>query len=82
MSAKAPLEGDRISREPLLPDFLAPLERRFFQTPRWHVKVYVGEVLAYEVGWISAPDAETAIAHVRGAGFTDAARLEAEEVKE
>jgi hypothetical protein len=78
---KAPLEGDRILREPLLPDFLASADKPFFLSPRWNVRVYHGDVPVYDVGWISAVSAEAAIDYVRGMDFTSAVRYEAEEVK-
>lgn len=79
---KAPLEGDRVSGQPLLPDFLAPAEASFFLTPRWRVRVFVGEVLVCVIGWVSAEDAAAAIDHVRGYGFTSAVRYEVEPVEE
>ena len=86
---KAPLEGDRISRAPLLPDFLVPADKPFFETPRWRVRVlvycscgvYTGTLVKVHE-WIAAPDAEAAIEAVRAYGYTDAVRYEVERVEE
>jgi len=82
MTGKAPLEGDRISPSAVLPDFIAPAGKAFFVTPRWGVKVYVGDVLVCVFGWISAQTEAMAIAHVHGMGFTDAVRYEVTRVEE
>lgn len=79
---KAPLEGDRISKGAAMPDFLAPADKKYFVTKRWHVMGYVGDVLAYSADWISADTSELAIRHVRHMGFTGAVRFEATEVTE
>jgi len=79
---KAPLEGDRISPSAVLPDFIAPADKSFFETPRWNVSVYMGDVLVCVVGWISAQSEAMAVAHVHGMGFTDAVRYEVVKVEE
>ena len=79
---KAPLEGDRISGAALLPDFLAPRDRKFFLTPRWRVRVFMGEQLLFTHSWISAPTAEEAEAYVRASGHTDGLRYEVTRVEE
>ena len=79
----APLEGDRISTGgALLPDFIAPREKKFFAGPRWRVLVLVGPVLVKRHEWISAPTAEDAIEHVRAYGYTDAVTYIVEQVEE
>ena len=77
----APLEGDRISPAGLaLPEFPAPA--KFFLTPRWRVRVFVGDVLAKIHEWISAPTAEAAVEAVRAYGYTDAVTYIVEQVEE
>lgn len=78
----APLEGARTPTPALLPDFLAPLDHKYFISPRWRVRAFVGDVLVFEIGWISADDEERAIRYVRDMGFTDAVRYETEKVEE
>ena len=81
--ARAPLDGDRISSAaPLLPDFIAPREHKFFIGPRWRVLVLVGPTLVKTHEWISAPTAEAAVEAVRACGYTDAVRYEVTQVEE
>ena len=82
MTAKAPLEGDRISRSAVLPDFIAPADKAFFVTPRWRVRVLVGDALVKVHEWIATPTAESAVEAVRAYGYTDAVRYEVEQVAE
>lgn len=81
--AKAPLEGDRIGRPAMMPDFLAAAGKAFFVAPRWKVKVYVGGTLVKVHEWISALDAEAATIFVRNSmDYTDGVRYEVERVEE
>ena len=88
--ARAPLDGDRISSAaPLLPDFIAPREHKFFIGPRWRVRVLVdcqcgdfSSALVKVHEWISAPTAEAAVEAVRAYGYTEAVRYEVTLVEE